>query len=489
MMIEDQEAEVLIDEQDIRVFKNVVQDNGCALEFLSLPPKVFINSDSKKFAEFISDYIQTYRCSPSIRTIKEQAEKSPFKETFLQIAEDLNKVEVESKEFKYDLEKVKNKFILAEGKKLALAPTIKSPEDVFAYLESIKITSSAIERITTQEKSSYIQKTLKSHMHAFQERYMAKIKNPELFRGYLTGYHHLDYITNGFSLQDMIIIGGETGAGKSILLSNMAVQMWLGKNNYTSEYFTPTGRNILYFSLEMPYDLCLNRVFGKLGNIPMNSIRDARLTKDEFNVLNKCTSFIKKYPYEFEIVDVPRGLDVAAMEDRFKEACSRFKPDVVVVDYLGLLDDSSVSSEQDWLKLGVIAGKLHEFGRANNVVVLTAAQLNRHSKNTGTSPVGLHRFGRSSLIAHHSPLVLQIESRQDEHTYGDMIVHIVKNRNGSLGTFTLDKNLVCGAVSNQEITFTPDTANNFLPQDTTDISALLDKYSWGEKETAEVKVA
>jgi hypothetical protein len=117
---------------------------------------------------------------------------------------------------------------------------------------------------------------------------------------------------------------------------------------------------------------------------------------------------------------------------------------------MGLMESKAFAKEQDWLKLGAIAANLHEFARVYDCLVITAAQLTDldRSSNSGgakdaekSKRIGMHRWGRSSLIMHHVNLAVQIETRSNEKMYPDMRLHIVKNRKGPLADGALIKNL------------------------------------------------
>lgn len=234
----------------------------------------------------------------------------------------------------------------------------------------------------------------------------------------------------------------------SMFLNNIAVQMWMQKNTLSTEPGQYIGGcNILYFSLEMPYKACFKRTLARLADIPMYGLRDSRLTKAETESLNLASRFIKKFSEKgpkFEIVDIPRGVNTAQIEERYLEAKSKFNPIypiVVFIDYLGLMEDDTVDGD-DWLKLGKIAGKVHEFGRTYNVPVCTAVQLNRPAKSKQPEPgenIGVHRIGRSSLIMHHANIGIQIETRKDEWLRDTFLYHLIKNRDGELGKHEISK--------------------------------------------------
>ena len=235
----------------------------------------------------------------------------------------------------------------------------------------------------------------------------------------------------------------------SMLLNAFGKHIWLQDNTIDTppDSFT-RGYNVLYFSLEMPYQDCFIRFLASLANVPQRALAKSTLMQEEMRRVNKAYEFIKKYQengYYFDIVDVPRNLTIEELELRYHDALLRYHPDVVIVDYMGLMNSKLFAKEQDWLKMGAIAASLHEFARAYDCVVITAAQLTDLKRSSQGSQeesrrVGVHRWGRSSLIMHHVNTGIQIETRQNEINFPDLKIHVVKNRKGPLGEGALIKN-------------------------------------------------
>lgn len=473
---------IQFDSHDLKIFKNVLENQVIANEFVNnVDESIFINKNSSKFAECIIPYIKQYRVAPTPRIILDKVQgNEELHNSFKQLIFELNSIEPSPTEFKYDLDILKKKYIKHEAKEFKNYLN-DTNFDSNEWFEKTKKIASKIDKIATPLRTVYNQVALKNYSKEFKRNYNDKNKNPNVKRGLQTGFKYFDYLTNGLDRSTLTIIGAETGGGKSIILNNMGVQMWMGNNKIDNDLvnFSP-GLNVLYFSLEMPIELCVNRALAKMADVPFYGIRDASLSKGELKSLKKCWDFIEAYPNTFEVVDCPRGLSVDGIEERFKEACETYLPDVVIVDYLGLLEEPHFGGE-DWLKLGYIAGKLHEFTRMYNVVCITAAQLNRPAKNANNELIGLHRFGRSSLMLHHASIGMMVESRPDEHTYGDMKLHIVKNRSGSLGSFELNKNLSHCKISDPDVVVLPDVmSKTYMPHEAADISALIDTFNWND---------
>jgi replicative DNA helicase len=251
---------------------------------------------------------------------------------------------------------------------------------------------------------------------------------------------------------------------------NMAIQMWLQNNTIDMiDNFTP-GYNVLYFSLEMPFKPCLNRVLGRLSSNPTKLIRSAKLNPVEMEKIKKVLRFINKYPNQFEIVDIPRGATIESLELLYEEAKVLYDPKIVVIDYLGLMDYDGGEME-DWLKLGKIAEKTHEFARVHNCTVLSAVQLNRSKGAKEEDRIGLHRIGRSALIMTNANIAVQIETRPNEKSHPDMFYHLIKNRDGELGRGRLLKNLACGTLIDDKVEEDPTT---FEMRDIDDISEKIE---------------
>ena len=264
----------------------------------------------------------------------------------------------------------------------------------------------------------------------------------------------------------------------------MAIQMWL-QGSSLGDPLTMKGCNIQYFSLEMPYDQCVRRTMARLSGISTYGLRDCQIVEaSQLAELSKAGTFIKKFPYEFEVVDIPRGVTIRTIEERYLEAVAKGRrPDVVVIDYLGLMEVEDHLGLDDWLKLGHIAGQLHEFARAYDVIILSAVQLNRPKNKDPGEIIGLHRIGRSSLIMHHATVGVQIETRQDEETYPDMTYHIIKNRNGERGNHLLRKDFRCATVVDMKPYVPMDDDGVGITSVTPpmeDISAYLDSMGWNK---------
>jgi replicative DNA helicase len=462
---------------DMAVLKSIVTNKKHALDFANEnDPKIF-SPELWNFANVVIGYVRTYKEIPTLRVITEKLSKGnndKLIESIKTIWNELDRFAANDQEYKHDLDKIKIRF--AEKQLLGT-------REILSRLEpgSIDINKSVIELQKTiqtikslHQVRSYERRTLKNDVSIFRDEYNAKQEDPNFDAGIKTGYSFIDYTTDGLRPGELLLIGGESGGGKSMLLMNIALQMWLQGNNVEMEdhQFGP-GQNILYFSLEMPFKPCRNRVYGRLSNNPTKLIRSARLNNEEAGKLKKVLRFISKYPYEFEIVDIPRGATMESLELLYEEAKVLYDPKVIVIDYLGLMDYDGTDME-DWLKLGKIAERIHEFARVHNVTVLSAVQLNRTKSTKEEDKIGLHRIGRSALIMQNANIAVQIETRPNEKNFPDMKCHLIKNRDGELLNGLLTKNLSCGTLLDIKIEEDSTAFELRDPDDISDKIELLD---------------
>jgi len=434
---------------DLSMLKILISDKKCAIDYVGNFDTRLFSPEYWNFAELVYNYIKLYKNSPTLNTLEDKCGENEKLKTYVtSLWNKISTIDVKDNEYGFILDKLKTRYAIKElevaQEKLSKLQTSKV--DVSSMTKSIQKVLNNINSLSS--KKIYEKHSLKEAIPLFKEEYNAKLKDPNFDSGIKTGYKFMDYATDGFRPGELVLIGGESSAGKSMLLMNLAIQMWLQKNKVEKQETYSQGYNVLYFSLEMPFKPCLNRILGRLSGTPTKKIRNAKLNAVEKTKLKNTLSFINSYPYTFDIVEVPRGITVETIGSLFDEAMINYIPDIVVVDYLGLMDCVNGASLDDWLKLGIVSEQLHEFAKSRKVVLLSAIQLNRMkpTKDNSDERIGMHRIGRSGLIMNNANIGFQIESRLNERSYHDMIVHFIKNRDGELLKGRLLKDWSCGTI-------------------------------------------
>lgn len=440
-------------ELDLIVLKHIITNKKNALEFIHDSSEKLFQPDVWRFAKLITDYIKVYKEIPTRKVISEriQSQKSETLNKYVnQLWDDITNVSCNSNEYKHDLEKLKNRF--TEKLIYDLKDSLIGNDGRVDITKSVSELNSALNSIKSlNQVKAYDQKSLKESINTIRERYVAKQNDPTIGMGLKTGINFFDQLTNGLKNSEFLIIAGQTAAGKSILLSQIAQNLWMGDNNIDTEGNFSKGCDVVYFTLEMPLEHCLERLCANLAKVPQAAINGATLNDEQKQRMGKALKFIERYPHELIIVDAPRNLTPSSMELIYNDIVANRgkKPEIVVIDYLALMNTDDDITE-DWLKQGAISEKIAEFGRINNINVITAVQMTDDDKNkSGANSIGTHRLSRSRMIGHNANFILMIEKRPNEAQRPDFILHMVKSRRSALGTGVLYKNLECCSLLNE----------------------------------------
>lgn len=333
--------------------------------------------------------------------------------------------------------------------KFLVESLVKKAEVVEEGEEDVKDFNEELKKIVAQTEKLYkhdvfSEGNIRESVDDRINTYHYTAENPDEIRGFLSGYKELDDYTWGIKNSEMLVIGGASSSGKSLLMLNMAINAWVGTNDPCSGRVTKDdGKNILFISLEMSKQQLEQRVDAKCADIRHRNLARGTLEADELYRWERNLEFQRAYDKKFYILDMPRGTTMGEVEAKYENILGIFKPDAVFVDYLQLMKPTVGMVGSDWLDVGKVSEELHEFCRKKNIPVVTAAQRKAAPKKNGAKKVDnvdLEDLGRSKMIGDNAAIVLLIANRDDELLREDMELHVVKNRDGAKGKVHLRKN-------------------------------------------------
>jgi replicative DNA helicase len=184
---------------------------------------------------------------------------------------------------------------------------------------------------------------------------------------------------------------------------------------------------------------------------PRCSITQQKCKKHFQHFIKQYANLLEDIDKNFYVIDMPRGSKTLEIEAKFDNIVNQFKPDLVCVDYLGIMK-SNKSYGSDWEDMGHIAEDLHEFCRKKNIPVITAAQRKGRIRAAGKGKAETiedsEEIGRSKMIGDNANIILLIENRNEEHLREDMVIHVTKNRDGAKGKIVLLKEFQYSKISN-----------------------------------------
>jgi replicative DNA helicase len=179
-----------------------------------------------------------------------------------------------------------------------------------------------------------------------------------------TGWAAMDKkLFGGFNRGELNIFAGGSGAGKSLFLANIGVNM------------AAAGMNVMYLTLELAESLVSMRVDSMVTGI---STRDVFKNIDDVEIKVR---MIGKKSGAFQVKYMPSGKTANDIRSYIKEYEIKTgkKVDVLLIDYLDLLMPASmkVSAENLFIKDKYVSEELRNLAMELQCVFVTAAQLNR----------------------------------------------------------------------------------------------------------------
>lgn len=224
-----------------------------------------------------------------------------------------------------------------------------------------------------------------------------------------TGIMNLDLnLDGGFIKKELVVLGGKTGGGKSLIAGNIFYTM--AKN----------GQKCAYFSLEISSEMIVSRLFGARGNVSPARIMIHELAKPEQTATDKAEAEIATYEEFMFFYD-----DVYHLEKIIKEITDN-KYDFVVIDFI----QNILSKGEEYERLSNVALTLQKTAKSAECTILAVSQLSnmmaRDKKNTDVV-----EYKGSGAIGHAADLALFIE----QGVAGDnsLSLRLRKNRRGISG--------------------------------------------------------
>jgi len=287
--------------------------------------------------------------------------------------------------------------------------------------KSFQLTNELIEekKLTTAELFSNIFLELKE-----------KALKPEL-PGLASGFCDLDSLTQGFQKSDLIILAGRPSMGKTAFVLNMA-------ENVLKKYKIP----ILFFSLEMSKEQLIYRLLSNETGISQTRLKIGNLYKEDWHELKKSIQNYSRLPF---FIDDRANLTTQDIRSKLKQVLfEQNKVGLIIIDYLQLLVNSKLKTENRVQELSQITRSLKNLAKEFQIPIITLSQLSRNVENRINKRPVLSDLRESGSIEQDADLVLMlyrenyynpISEKNEKITPAELI--IAKHRNGPLGMVEL----------------------------------------------------
>jgi replicative DNA helicase len=229
-----------------------------------------------------------------------------------------------------------------------------------------------------------------------------------------------DAVLGGVARQELILIGGKRGSGKSIASNNLMV------NQYEA------GNSALYFSIEMTGYETLQRTMSILAGVNHQNLKQNKLTEDEILRVIKARAgmfkdsnglvdeFLRtndRYKFESQLIREcqlkddnqmiiidDRALTLSSVDLHIGKAKAKFgdKLTTVIIDYLNQIVIEGGFSQFDWQPQVIISKKLKEIARKYDIVMVSPYQIDA---------TGEARFAKGILDAADIALTMEAHDK------------------------------------------------------------------------------
>lgn len=322
---------------------------------------------------------------------------------------------------------------LAENPDISAEVAVNALIDQYTQNEAIKLLDKFIDKLPVYD-SQEIKDNLSNIVLALEDKTLSTegvynmadillFKNPDEIardRVHLGFNNSFDAALSGVARQELILIGGKRGSGKSICSSNILV------NQYES------GNTSVIFTIEMTAKEVLERNLSILANVNHQSIKQNRLTDSDLLALvraraemfqdsaNLVEEFIRtrdKYKFESRLVREKslkpdnqmiiiddRALTITSLDLHLGKLKAKFgdKLTVCVVDYLNQIVIEG-TNQYDWQPQVEVSKKLKNLARKYDLVMVSPYQIDAS---------GEARFAKGILDAADIALVMEAHEKE-----------------------------------------------------------------------------
>ncbi len=261
------------------------------------------------------------------------------------------------------------------------------------------------------------------------------LQNKGGLTGLPTGFNDLDKLTSGLHPSDFIILAARPSMGKTALALNIVQNIALRAHRRMGG----EPRSVAFFSLEMSKEQLVNRMLCAEANIDSQRLRVGEMADKDWDALwEACDEMSKAKIY---IDDTP-GITVMDMRSRARRLKAEHGLDLVVVDYLQLMQGSGKrnTSGDRQQEVSEISRSLKALARELDVPVIALSQLSRGVEARQVKRPMLSDLRESGSLEQDADIVAFLYredyyNKETENKHTELI--IAKHRNGPVDTVNL----------------------------------------------------
>ncbi|MCC6206102.1 MAG: replicative DNA helicase, partial [Hyphomicrobiales bacterium] len=159
-----------------------------------------------------------------------------------------------------------------------------------------------------------------------------------------------------------------------------------------------------FFSLEMSSEQLATRIISEQTEIPSSKIRRGEINEAQFDLLVGCAQTMQKLPL---FIDATGGISIAQLAARARRLKRQRGLDVIVIDYVQLMQGSSAKSSQNRVQeITEITTGLKALAKELGVPIIALSQLSRQVESRDDKRPQLSDLRESGSIEQDADVVL-----------------------------------------------------------------------------------
>ncbi len=254
--------------------------------------------------------------------------------------------------------------------------------------------------------------------------------------GLRTGFTHLDQILTGLKAGEMIVLAARPSMGKTALALNIV-------ENISAPIQREAQRQpVAVFSMEMSAEALVRRMLCCRARVSAEKVTRGYCDHEEHASLTQAASDLMGAGIH---LDDTAGLEAVELVSRARRLKRRYDIQLVVIDYLQLLNYSKYSREGRQREISAVSGALKAMAKNLHVPVLVLSQLSREPEKRGArNQPQLSDLRESGAIEQDADVVMFLRRPcriTDDPENADQTlayVDIQKHRNGRTGKVRLN---------------------------------------------------
>jgi len=285
---------------------------------------------------------------------------------------------------------------------LSLTTEIKrvTVEEELPSAEVIDIVEKKLYEITQDNQTSDFKDSPKMTYDTMEYIKEMKARGNNVLVGVDTGFAELNKMTTGFGKGDLVIIAARPAMGKTSFVLN------------TVNSLIMQGKGVAFFSLEMPAEQLMLRLFSIQTSIPLQKLRVGDMNDEQWTSL---ASAMDKMNTAKLFVDDQGSININQLRSKLRKLKNQHPEiEIAVIDYLQIMQ--GVGSQDRHLQVSEISRGLKMLARELEMPIVALSQLNRGLEARNDKRPMLSDIRESGSIEQDADIILFVY-RDDVYLY------------------------------------------------------------------------